>query len=63
MELPEGELHPPELWALGIREYRQLEVGRYRLIYRLAAGEVQVLLLCDRGRSLQSLLQRRLLES
>ena len=62
-ESPGSGLHPPELWTLGIREYRELRLRPYRIIYRIRGEEVQVLLICDEKRAMQSLLQRRLLES
>lgn len=52
---------PKELEALGIREFRQVLLGPYRLIYRVAADKVFTLLIADGRRDMQALLERRLL--
>lgn len=52
---------PAELDALGIREFRQLVEGPYRLIYRIFGDHVFVLLIADGRRDFRSLLERRLL--
>jgi toxin ParE1/3/4 len=53
---------PQELEALGIREFRQLLLAPYRLIYRVAADTVYVLVIADGRRDMQTLLERRLLQ-
>jgi len=58
---PERGAHPPELLALGIREYRQTFFKPYRVGYRVIGRRVQVLLIADGRRDLESLLSRRLL--
>jgi toxin ParE1/3/4 len=58
---PERGHVPGELEALGIREYRQLVVGPYRLIYRVREDRVYVYVIADGRRDMQSLLERRLL--
>lgn len=54
---------PKELEALGIREYRQVMLGVYRVIYRRVGDRVIVYLIVDGRRDMQSLLERRLLRS
>ena len=55
--------HPPELLALGIRDYREAGDGDYRVIYRVEPRAVYVLLIIDGRRDLRGLLERRLLEA
>jgi toxin ParE1/3/4 len=52
---------PGELAALGIREFRQLLVQPYRMIYRISDQQVFVYLISDGRRDFQTLLERRLL--
>jgi toxin ParE1/3/4 len=59
---PERDSVPQELEALGIREFRQLLLAPYRLIYRVAADMVYVLVIADGRRDMQTLLERRLLQ-
>jgi toxin ParE1/3/4 len=61
-ETAERGVHPKELLALGIREYREVFFKPYRLIYRIIGDRVYILLIVDGRRDMQSLLQRRLLE-
>ena len=58
---PERGSHPRELLALGIREYRQLTLKSYRIVYRVFERRVLVYLIVDGRRDMQSLLARRLL--
>ena len=62
-ESPERGAYPKELLALGIREYREIFFKPYRIIYRVIENNVYVLLIVDGRRDMQSLLQRRLLET
>ncbi len=62
-EFPERGAYPKELLALGIREYREIFFKPYRIIYRIMGKNVYVLLIVDGRRDMQSLLQRRLLNS
>ena len=62
-EFPERGIYPKELLKLGIREYREIFFKPYRIIYRIMDKAVYVLLIVDGRRDLQTLLQRRLLES
>jgi len=52
---------PKELEVLGIREFRQILLGPYRLIYRVADNKVFILVIADARRDMQALLERRLL--
>ena len=54
---------PKELDVLGIREYRQVVLGAYRIIYRIVEDRVFVYVIVDGRRDMQSLLERRLLRS
>jgi len=60
---PERGTYPKELDALGIRNYRQLNFGVYRLVYRLSGKTVYVLLIADGRRDMITLLQQRLLSA
>lgn len=60
-QFPERGSHPKELAALGIREYRQIVFGPYRVIYRVMGSRVVIYLIVDGRRDMQSLLARRLL--
>jgi toxin ParE1/3/4 len=54
---------PKELDALGIREFRQIFVSPYRLIYRVIGSVVYITVIADGRRDMQALLERRLLGS
>ena len=58
---PERGSYPPELLALGIREYRQAFFKPYRVIYRVIGQQVIIYVITDGRRDMQSLLARRLL--
>lgn len=60
-DFPERGEHPPELLALGIKQFRQVHHKPYRMIYQVTPGMVSVLLVVDGRRDFQTLLQRRLL--
>lgn len=62
-EFPERGAHPKELLKLGVREYREIFFKPYRIIYRIINKNVYVLLIADGRRDMQSILQRRLLET
>lgn len=55
--------HPKELLALGIREYRQVIVEPFRVIYRVMDDQVVIYLIPDGRRDMQALLARRLLSA
>lgn len=52
---------PKELAALGIVEFRQVVEPPYRIIYRVAAETVFIMVTADGRRDMQALLERRLL--
>lgn len=60
-EFPERGANPKELLDLGIREYREIFFKPYRIIYRVMAKKVYVLLIVDGRRDMHALLQQRLL--
>ena len=58
---PERGVYPPELLALGIKDFRPVLFKPYRVIYRLLDRRVVVHLIADGRRDLQALLNERLL--
>jgi len=60
-ENPQRGAYPKELLAIGLREYREIFFKPYRIIYRVMAENVYVLVIADGRRDMQALLQRRLL--
>ena len=60
---PERGSFPKELLALGIRDYRQVFLGPYRLIHRVIETRVYVYLIIDGRRDMQALLAGRLLRA
>lgn len=60
---PTRGAYPEELLFVGLREYRQLYFKPYRIIYRIVAKDVYVMVIADGRRDMQTLLQRRLLQS
>ncbi len=62
-QFPERGSYPKELQQVGIREYREVFFKPYRIIYRIRADRVYVLLVTDGRRDMQSLLSRRLLRT
>jgi len=60
---PERGTYPNELLAVGLREYREIYFKPYRIIYRIIAKHVYVMVIADGRRDMQSLLQRRLLQA
>ncbi|MFH1149939.1 MAG: type II toxin-antitoxin system RelE/ParE family toxin [Actinomycetota bacterium] len=61
-ENPERGNYPRELSAIGIRQFRQLMLKPYRIVYQVIEDRVYVMLVADGRRDMQTLLQRRLLE-
>lgn len=61
-ENPERGAYPKELLAIGLREYREIFFKPYRIIYRVVAKKVYVMVITDGRRDMQALLQRRLLQ-
>ncbi len=59
---PERGHYPDELQELGIRRYREIVFGPYRIVYQITEGVAHVLLVADGRRNMQALLLRRLLD-
>ena len=62
-EYPERGNYPRELLDIGIREYREIFFKPYRIIYRVMENNVYVLVIADGRRDMQTLLQRRFLQT
>ena len=60
---PERGGVPKELAGLGIREFRQILLPPYRLVYKVSGTTVYVMVIADGRRDMQSLLEARLLAS
>ena len=60
-EFPERGSIPREMEVLGVSDYRQLNHAHYRIFYRVVDRLVIVTLIADGRQSMQSLLQRRLI--
>jgi len=58
---PERGAYPRELIALGVRDFRQTYFKPYRVVYRVEGSFVDIYLVADGRRDMQSLLARRLL--
>lgn len=53
--------HPRELVALGYREFRQIVLKPWRIVYGVEADQVVVYVIADGRRDMRSLLAQRLL--
>lgn len=60
---PERGSHPRELLELGIRDFRQVVVKPYRIVYEVEGDLVVILLIADGRRDMRSLLALSLLGS
>ena len=60
-EYPRRGSYPRELSDVGVREYREIFVNPYRIVYRVVDSDVFVLLIADGRRDMRGLLERRLL--
>ena len=58
---PTRGAHPPELLALGRRDYRQVFFKPYRILYKVRAQAIIIAIIADGRRDMQSLLARRLI--
>lgn len=58
---PERGGVPKELEGLGLREFRQVLMRHFRLIYRVIGERVIILVIADGRRDMRELLERRLL--
>jgi toxin ParE1/3/4 len=59
--MPERGRVPPELERIGIREFREIIIKPYRIIYAIVKSTVFVYCILDGRRDLQALLEERLL--
>ncbi len=59
---PEKGTVPSELSEIGVNDFRELFFKPYRIIYKSDKENVYIMLIVDGRRSLQSLLERRLLK-
>jgi toxin ParE1/3/4 len=62
-EYPERGTYPKELLAVGLREYREIFLKPYRIIYRVMGEHVYVMVIADGRRDMRTLLERRLLQA
>ncbi len=62
-EYPHRGGFPKELLDVGIREYREIFITPYRIVYRVTDQTVNVYLIADGRRDMRTLLQRRLLHA
>ena len=60
-KMPRRGVHPSELLVLGIRQYRETFFKPYRIIYSVEHKYVDVYVIADGRRDMQSLLARLLL--
>lgn len=60
-QFPERGAVPKEILDLGMRDFRQILLRHYRLIYRVLDRRVLILVIADGRRDMQALLERRLL--
>ena len=60
-ETPNRGHVPPELERVGVRAYREIHFKPYRIIYRIVGRKVFIHCVLDGRRSLQEILERRLL--
>jgi toxin ParE1/3/4 len=58
---PNRGAHPSELLDYGNRDFREVHFKPYRIIYRVVATRVVVVLIADGRRDMRTLLSRRLL--
>lgn len=58
---PERGSHPRELLAFGLREYRQIVLKPWRVIYGVEPNHVIVYVIADGRRDMRTLLAQRLL--
>ena len=59
--LPERGHYPPELERIGVREYREVFLKPYRIVYQIMESEMFIHCVLDGRRDLQELLQNRFL--
>jgi toxin ParE1/3/4 len=59
--LPNRGSHPKELRDYGNRDFREAYFKPYRILYRVVASDVVIVLIADGRRDMRTLLARRLL--
>jgi toxin ParE1/3/4 len=59
--LPNRGSHPKELLEYGNRDFREVYFKPYRILYRVVASDVVIVLIADGRRDMRTLLARRLL--
>jgi toxin ParE1/3/4 len=62
-EFPNRGAHPKELLDYGNRDFREIYFKPYRILYRVLADKVVVVLIADGRRDMRTLLARRLLSA
>jgi toxin ParE1/3/4 len=62
-ELPGRGRIPPELAGIGLREFREIQMPPYRVLYRISGERVQVLCIVDARRDLSDLVVARALDA
>ena len=60
-QFPDRGSIPPELQRIGMRDFRQVLCGPYRIIYRVIDATVFIRVIADGRRDLATLLEQRLL--
>lgn len=60
---PNRGAYPRELLEYGNRDFREIHFKPYRIVYRILAREVVIVLIADGRRDMRTLLTRRLLGS
>jgi toxin ParE1/3/4 len=58
---PDRGAIPEEIEGLGLKDFRQVLLRQFRLIYRVIELRVVILVIADGRRDMQTLLERRLL--
>ncbi len=61
-ENPERGAYPKELLAIGLREYREIYFKPWRIMNRIMADDIFVMVIADGRRYMQAVLQRRVLQ-
>ena len=60
-DMPERGSYPRELLQLGIREFREIILKPYRIVYRIRGKRIYIYLIADGRRDMRTLLSQRLL--
>ena len=62
-DMPERGSYPKELLRIGVREFREIIVKPYRIVYRVRGKRIYIYLIADGRRDMRTLLSRRLLDA